>query len=538
MTRFYGFLTNLGLFTLALFIFTVGLSNAEIVSFDTRFYLFATEMWRHGLTWFPMTYGQPYPDYPVTSTALIYGISYLAGGVSKLTAVLPSAVAASLIVMFTQRIGALYDKRLGWAAVCLLFLTLSFVKSARAISLDMYPTLAATICFYHLAKSVLLKRQRSSLLLALMYIFGFMMRGPVGLVIPAGVVSVFHLCRGDYRRFFMDGFQALFWLILGVCVLLTFAYHVGGLPFVMDVSRMEGIGRIDNYFLPYYFYFTDSLGSYALAYPLAVIVFIGFVYAQFKNTLSRWPQSSAVLQWIAWVLVILIGMSLPGDKKVRYILGAVPAMALLAAYPLVMDASSLFLRRLKTVMTFVFAFLPLLFLIVLIKVIAVLPAQNWNASLPLIPLVIFLGLLQGVSYYFWRVEKDKSARALRVVMLSALAFLVLDLMLIEPIEINLDSARVFVNEIESMRAAQNAKLVFYKERPDGLPIKYLVNMNQEDNPVFVETPSALLAIEPPAVIVTSLGYYKTLSRSQKASFNQVNKGKIGHVPVVVLTPVR
>lgn len=531
-------LNSVLLFTLSLLIFTFGINQTEVVSFDTRFYLFATEMWRHGFTWFPMTYGQPYPDYPVTSTALIYGISKLMGGLSKFTAVLPSAMAASFIVVYTKKLGSLYDKRLGWAAVGFLFLTLSFLKSARAISLDMYPALAALICCYHLAHAELQKRKRSHLLLAAMFIVGFIMRGPVGLVIPAGVVSVFHLCNKQYRRFFIDGFHALFWLILGTSALLALAYHVGGMPFLRDVSRMEGIGRIDNYFLPYYFYFTDSVGSYALSYPLAVFVFFGFLYAQAKNTITRWPHAKAVLQWIAYALVILIGMSLPGDKKVRYILGITPAIALLAAYPFVMNTSSVFLKRLQGILTFLITCLPLLFIAVLVKVMTVLPYQDWNIKLPFFPLIIFLIFLQCLSFFQGWVEKDKALRGLWVVLVAALAFVVLDLRFVEPIEINLDSARVFVNEIETMRANQQAALVFYKERPDGLPIKYLVNMTTDDDPVFVETSAALLQIKKPAIIITSLDYYKTLTRAQKARFNQVSKGSLGHVPVLVLTPVR
>ncbi|HLB57816.1 MAG TPA: hypothetical protein VJL60_03275, partial [Gammaproteobacteria bacterium] len=58
------------IFFLGLIIFTIGLSHQEVITFEARFYLFALEMWRHGLSFFPTTYEQPYPDYPVTSTAL------------------------------------------------------------------------------------------------------------------------------------------------------------------------------------------------------------------------------------------------------------------------------------------------------------------------------------------------------------------------------------------------------------------------------------------------------------------------------------
>lgn len=538
MTRFHGFLSVLSLFALSLFTFTLGINHAEVVSFDSRFYLFAEEMWRHGFSWFPTTYGQPYPDYPVTSTLLIYLTSLAFGGLSKFTAVLPSAVAASLVVVCTKKIGEIYHPRLGMAAVGLLFLTLGFMKSARAISLDMYPLLAATACFYHLARAHLLNEKPKAWVLAVWFIFGFIMRGPVGLVIPAGVVSMLHLINRDYKRFFIDGLHAFFWLMVGTSALLGLAYHVGGLPFAMDVSRMEVVGRIDNYYLPYTFYFTDSFGSYALAYPLAVLVFAGLVLATLKNKALRWPHASAVWQWAAWALVILVGLSLPGDKKVRYVLGMTPAIALMAAYPLIVESASLTLLRLRGVFGFIFAFLPLMFMLGLLKVMIALPKADLTVSIPYLPLMFLLFILQILNFKAWFFEVNASLRGVKVILFAALAFVAVNLAIIEPIELSLDGARVFVNEIERARLSQQATLVFYKERPDGLPIKYLVNIDRDDDPVFVETEAALMKVKRPAIIVSSKDYYSALSKRQKAAFRVMSTGKIGHVPVVVFTPVR
>src|SRR5687768_3598086 len=75
------------IFILGLMCFTFGLSHQEIIGFEARFYLFALEMFRHGISWFPMTYHHPYPDYPVTSTLFIYGLSQVMGGLNKGVAV-------------------------------------------------------------------------------------------------------------------------------------------------------------------------------------------------------------------------------------------------------------------------------------------------------------------------------------------------------------------------------------------------------------------------------------------------------------------
>ena len=136
------------LFCISMFAFLLGLNNQEIIGFESRFYLFALEMWRHGFSWFPTAYLKPYPDYPVTATLLIYSAAKLLGALSKFAAVLPSAIAAAITVSVTYLIGSLHSKRLGLSAVCFLFLTIMFLKTARSIALDMYPTLATVCCFY------------------------------------------------------------------------------------------------------------------------------------------------------------------------------------------------------------------------------------------------------------------------------------------------------------------------------------------------------------------------------------------------------
>ncbi len=54
---------SLGLGLLALVLFIVGNWHQAVIGFDSRFVLFAQEMLRHGPSFFPTTYGQPYADY-------------------------------------------------------------------------------------------------------------------------------------------------------------------------------------------------------------------------------------------------------------------------------------------------------------------------------------------------------------------------------------------------------------------------------------------------------------------------------------------
>ena len=181
------------IFCLGLMVFTIGLSHQEVVRFESRFYLFAMEMWRHGPSWFPTTYQEPYPDYPATGTLLIYLFSKLFGSMNKLTAVLPSAIASAVVLTTTYLIGALHSRRWGFFAVCFLMFTVAFMTESRTISLDNYTTAITTLCFYLAYSASLSKKSPSIVLMAILLIVGFAFRGPIGLVTPAGVLCVFYL---------------------------------------------------------------------------------------------------------------------------------------------------------------------------------------------------------------------------------------------------------------------------------------------------------------------------------------------------------
>lgn len=316
-------LDSIIIFLAGMLLFTLGLSSQEIIGFEARFYLFALEMWRHGPTWFPTTYQHPYPDYPAMSTYLIYLASALFGHLNKLTAVLPTAIASTLTLCVTYLIGARFGRRWGWCGVFFLLLTLTFVVEARTISLDQFVTLITVVCFLLLEKAT---RIRLGLIGALL-ILSFAFRGPIGIVIPTAVMCVSCLLDKNYKRFFVIGFSALFLLFFCSALLMLLAYIEGGVSFVQDVWRMEVASRLhDVKTLPYTFYFTECLGAYAITYPLVILVLVG------SFTLPSSPQRKLLFKCIAWVAVILLGLSIPVDKKMRYVLAIAPALALICAF--------------------------------------------------------------------------------------------------------------------------------------------------------------------------------------------------------------
>lgn len=511
----------------AVFFFSYGLSTQEIIAFDARFYLFAQEMWRHGPTFFPTTYHLPYPDYPSLAVFFIYCFSLMAGELTKLSAVLPTIVMAVITLIATYCIGRLHDKRLGWGAVFFLLFTLLFVRSIRSISLDMAITSITTLVFYLFYSADHLQKKRRTLLFYPLIFLGFCFRGPLGLIIPAGVMCGYLMMTKQYKRLIHHGALSLLLLLTSVMVLLFLAYYTGGASFVKAVWQMEIAGRLNNPYHPFYFYFVDSFGSGALAYPLALLVMGGIFYyrtKQYKLNQIEWLLSLLFVS----SLIILLGLSIPDDKKARYILPMLPFCALIAAY-LVLPQKKFYFIYLKKIMTwfcFVFPNLALIALIVLkyyslhIVDLAAIMFTPW--------LFIFTALssLQFLVYFL-----AKENNTLYVLGVASFTFIIILIFIVEPIQLQLEAARHDVTIIEQSRINEDAQLVFYREGKDGLPIKYLINMPQYDAPLFLKTKNELTQLEANAYVVTSKEYQSDLLADER--YKKITEKKLGRVTVAV-----
>ena len=530
--------TGTVIFLGSLLIFTFGLHSQEVIGFDSRFYLFAQEMWRNGVSWFPTTYQQPYPDYPATSTFVINLFAHLLGGVNKFTAVLPSAIMAAITVMMTYQIGLLRNKYWGLFAAFFMLLTVAFVKSARSIALDMYPTMITACCFYLVCSAHEYKKPCRVWWVYPLLLLGFVFRGPIGLVMPAGVVFAYYAVRGlttrSYRPLFLFGFIALCILLICTLMLLALASKVGGDTFMQAVLRMEVLGRLDNSYLPRSFYFTNSLGNYALSYPFALLTIMGVVYYYFKQ--KRLVNADFLMLLIAWMLVIMVGMSIPGDKKDRYILPMVPAIALLAAYPLIALPDQKYFRFLRALILRLFLYLPAIFVLGVEVVYLIAKPNGLEMGIHYTAIVIALIALQLASLWCcYRYINRVTTREMTTFLFAMLSFVVVNLMVIEPIELYVDRAHEFIVAIETQRVNEQAKLVFYREQPDSLPIKYVINMPVNEQPIFIETPAALVKFKEPAFIVTSESYFMSLPKEILHRSQILANDRVGHVRVVVFT---
>lgn len=516
---------SLGLGLLALVLFIAGNWHQSIIGFDSRFVVFAQEMLRHGPSFFPTTYGQPYADYLATSTLLTWLLSLPFGQVTSLTAWLPTALASALIVMLVYRLIAPYSPRWGLLSIAMLLLSSTFVSETRSVSLDQMLAAVALAVFYlgyahdHFAAA---KRLHWVFLLLLL---GFAIRGPIGLVIPTGVLCSYYLINRQWRQLFSFGLLSLALLAACVGLLLLLAKLSGGEDFMHDVIRMQFLGRMDGSEGSggVLYYFTSSMGNYALAYPLALLVLLAVVVGGRRGPD---PALSLVCYCAAAGVLVMLGLSVPQAKKARYILPMLPFAAIIAAYPFQVSQGRLFawLRRLTLGL---WTLLPTLLAIGLVVARRRYPEPL--ASLELI--FVVLGLLQVVALLALLKAR---LRHYGPALAAVLALWTTYIMVVEPLERRLYDTRTFSLAVKARVLQQPAPLVLHALGKDAKAIKFMVNYDCDKVPLFTQLPADLKPILAPAWVVMSQADFETLDDPRMRAITPTLTGEFDKTPYVLL----
>ncbi|KTT45350.1 hypothetical protein RSA46_07745 [Pseudomonas oryzihabitans] len=495
-------LESLALFLLAIPLFTLGLWEQPFIGFDGRFALFAQEMFRHGASAFPTSYGQPYPDYPATSTLLIDVFAKLFGEVNRLATVIPTALASAGIVGLLYRLLASHSRRWALLAVLMLLLTNGFLAKARSICLDQFVTLAALGCFYLLWSADQRGLPRRRALVFLCMAAGFAVRGPLGLIEPCGVACVYWLLQGDWRRTFGYGLVGALLLTLCCAVLFGLAWRTGGMTFVEDVIRMQVSGRLDDTDgagYPWWYFLQLGLYRYAPAFPLALLALP--TLRRHWRLRQQQVESRLLIQLAGFAVLIVVALSIPTFKKPYYILPAIPACAALGAWVLLQGQGALaWVRRL---------FLPLLVLFPVILGVLVklqqpkLQAAGWWPPLDLHLLLGAFGVLALLALLaVWRGRG--TFRVGMPLAAAALAQWLLVVLALDPMQALRYDTRAFVTRLESLRQGQPGQLVFFGLGQDTKAFRYMMNLDYDvPMPTFIDVgqPAQLEHIPRPAYVL-------------------------------------
>jgi len=518
------FFFGLGIFTAAL--------DGEFISSQARFALFAQEMLRNGPSLFPTRYGIPYPDYPATSTFLVYLVSLPFGKVTPFTAVLPTAIISALILVVMYRIGTTRSRKWGWTAVLFALFTHLFLTESRSIALDQYNALATTLCFYLIYSADIYGKRKRLWFIPLVLMASFSFRGPIGMIIPASVVCSYYLCRREFKKFLLIGILALG--ILSVCsaAMLVAAHHEGGEAFVGRVVDVQAATRMVGSRVSHFYYWYSSLSGFAVCYPVAILV----VIAGLRHILKRKDSNYEFIGYlVVWILIVLIGMSVPADKKMRHILPVVPALSLVAAYLLIDSSPKGILFEARKAFLSICSSLPLLAGIATVGILSFGRCFGVHAD---VHFLIVLALLIGLSIIARTLNKRLRGHPnhdMVPAVVGVAAFIIVSIGVAQPINLASETTRPFVARVKLLQEERPGDIAFYKIGPDGEDIKFMVNYDKPLKPAFATSPEELLDSRQYSYFITEDRDFDGLPDDVKSCTKVRIKGKIGHRACTVFT---
>jgi len=509
--------------------FAIGLPD-EFMGLDARYALFAREMLRNGLSFFPTAFGAPYADYPTTTILPIVWLSRITGAVTPLAAILPTAVVSSGILVVTYLIGAIRSRPWGLGAACMCFLTLAFLRAARSVSPDQWISLATITSFYLAYSAQELGHRRRLWLVPLLLVFGFACRGPIGLIIPASAVLTFCLCNRQFKAAALWAAVSVAILIVGSRLLLTAAEFQSGEGFSQRVWEMQVSGRMTRSGRGAAYYWLTAFGSYAFAYPMAVLT-----TAKLWPRITKRPDAAArLLRSLAFCAgVILLGMSIPAGKKTRYVLSIVPFVALIAAYPLVIPDVRSEVNRLANIarrccaalLTIVLVACPVRALLVAFHAI---PGELFFARTcvgTLLATVPALGI-------FLR-SADCSARNLEVLAFGAASLVILHIVVVEPCVWARETSRAFAQQVQGQCTSVDLPVVFYRLGPDCEDVILAGNMSASIRPRYLNSGTSIAGLPSSTCILATAGSTLGIPREMRSQLRAVGKGRLGGTPVVL-----
>ncbi len=320
-----------GVFILAVLAFFLDLGNREPLAYDYRHAVILRTLLREGFSWIPTLLDVPYAQKPPLYFWLLYPLGKYFHSFSVPVLVFPAALSAvgmvCLIYFFLRRLN------LQWAIFStLILITLyPFYFKARMSSVDMlfafWLTLSVIGFFYFYIDR--LRWGGVGLLLGL--VGGWLTKGPIGILLPSAIITLYLLLRRDWKNFFRYGFM------LGALFLICFAgwyglcYQLLGKEFVLFALKSHVYGRISepsNESIFYYLFVVLVMGL-PWSFPL-----VGILREKIKRE-NKELFSSKMVELerfvFVWFSVIFLLFTFVSVKHLRYIIPIFPPMAILAA---------------------------------------------------------------------------------------------------------------------------------------------------------------------------------------------------------------
>jgi hypothetical protein len=268
------------------------------------------------------------------------------------------------------------------------------------------------------------------------------------------------------------------------------------------------------------YYLTGSLGNYALAYPLALLVLAA---VWLTDSRQARPALQLVHYCTAAALIVLVGLSIPQAKKARYVLPMLPLVAIIAAYPFQVAQGRVF-AWLRGGMQGLWLVMPTLL------IVGLLIAQRRLAE-PVTSVLITLGALQIIAIV---VLLKSQWRAQGLALCAVLALWLVYIAAFEPVERRLYDTRTFSRAAFALVQRDPAPLVLHGLGKDAKAIKFMVNIGEDLQPLFTESIQELESVPGPAWIMMDQSDYNALHGTVLGTLQPVLSGRFDNNDFVLI----
>jgi len=322
---------RLGLLLLGLVLFLPGIAGRDLWNPDEpRYAEVAREMRATGDWFVPHLNGKIYSEKPPLLFWLIGAASFATGGVSPVSARLPSALAGicTLFLLFGMA-RRLFDHRVAWGSVLIFATAGRILWQARVGQIDMLLMSLVTLAMYFFVRGWLDHRSGFFRLFFVAAGLGTLAKGPVGLL-PAllSVVVFAWMTRESSRlREVRIGSGLAIWA--GVVLLwLVPAAVAGGRSYLETLVIKQNVTRFADpwhHFQPFYYYLTTAPADFL---PWAFFL-PGALWLGWRRATDQ--ERRGYLFAFCWMTVTVLFFSLSPAKRTVYVLQMFPAMAMIVA---------------------------------------------------------------------------------------------------------------------------------------------------------------------------------------------------------------
>jgi 4-amino-4-deoxy-L-arabinose transferase-like glycosyltransferase len=307
------------------------------------------------------------------------------------------------------------------------------------------------------------------------------------------------------------------------------AKYQGGKEFADAMLDSQIHGRMEKQrSLLYYFY--KAFGVYSLSYTMAFFLVVLNVKRIF-NLKNNETDSVMIRSLLAWGLVILLGLSIPGTKHTRYILPAAPAFALIAAFIFARTDKSMITAPLRLFLSRAGMILPFALTTLMIAASIILGIFSIALSLNVFLVIILFTLVSLSLVFCFKKFKETEDRDMIAFSHGIISFLILVIFVVEPLQQWMESSKEFVKVTEAKLDAAS-QVYFYRTGPDGEDLKYLVNVKRKLKPEFISSEEDIAMLKPNDIIIIPAKELDAMSKDTVAGFSTVFNGKMGHEPFV------